>query len=104
MTPPCCFAVIANSPAGWGHPALQGNKKSSRGRGGARPARGFAVMTILRVIRRGGIYAARRSCPDITNHREKPKVCNIPICFIKKFPSPLDKRFAVCYSIFVSCD
>ena len=37
MTPPCCFAVIANSPAGWGHPALRGNKKSSRGRGGALP-------------------------------------------------------------------
>ena len=35
-----------------------------RGRGGASPARGFAVMTILRIIRRGGIHAARRSHPD----------------------------------------
>ena len=35
-----------------------------RGRGGASPARGFAVMTILRVLRRGGIHAARRSHSD----------------------------------------
>ena len=32
-------------------------------RGGARPARDFAVITILRVLRRGGIYAARCSRP-----------------------------------------
>ena len=33
------FLLSQNSPAGWGRPALQGNKKTSRGRGGACPAR-----------------------------------------------------------------
>ena len=97
-----------NSPAGWGHPALRGNKNTPRGRGGASPARGFAAMTILRVIRRGGIYAARcsrtgnatqrvncteRSRPFPTN---LPKVRNFPVRLIdilKKAPPPPRGRF-----------
>ena len=42
--------------------------KPSRGRGGACPARGFMAITILRVNRRGGIYAARKP----------PGYCDIP--------------------------
>ena len=49
------------SPAGWGHPALRGNKRHCAVGAGHCPARGFAAITILRVIRRGGIYAARCS-------------------------------------------
>ena len=61
--------LLQNSPAGWGHPALRGNKNTPRGRGGACPARGFAVISILRVLRRGGIYAARCSRPVNTTYR-----------------------------------
>ena len=86
-----------NSPAGWGHLALRGNKKSLRGRGGACPARGLAVVTILRVLRRGGIYAARCSLPGKSTYRgnrtgrnyafpaNPPKVRNISI---QRFNSP----------------
>ena len=86
-----------NSPAGWGHLALRGNKKSLRGRGGACPARGLAVVTILRVLRRGGIYAARCSLPGKSTYRRSrrernyafpanpPKVRNISI---QRFNSP----------------
>ena len=35
--------------AGWGHPALRGDKKPSRGRGGVRPARNRMEMKNLRV-------------------------------------------------------
>ena len=51
------------SPAGWGHPALRGNKIISRSRGGACPARDLTATTTLRVTCRGGIYAARCSHP-----------------------------------------
>ena len=43
-----------NFSAGWGHPALRGNKNISRGRGGACPARDLTVITTLRIICRGG--------------------------------------------------
>ena len=44
--------------------------KSLRGRGGVCPARSFAVITKLRVICRGGIYAARCRRPNITIYRK----------------------------------
>ena len=47
-------------PAGWGHPALRGNKKSSHGRGGACPARDRIYYNEYNgLVCRGGIYAAR---------------------------------------------
>ena len=46
--------------------------KSLRGRGGACPARGFAVITKLRVICRGGIYAARCNRTGYYDISEKP--------------------------------
>ena len=51
--------------ARWGgvYAAPQGNKNMLRSRGGACPARDLTAMIILRVICRGGIYAARRSHP-----------------------------------------
>ena len=73
MTPPCCFAAIAKL------------------HGGVRPARDFAVITILRVLRRGGIYAARCSRPDKSTYRVNgtersrpfptnlPEICIFPI-------------------------
>ena len=66
-----CLTVLRqlqNSTAGWGHPALRGNKKLSCGRGGACPARGFMAITILRVTRRHGYYATRKP----------PGYCDIP--------------------------
>ena len=57
------------SSVGWGHPALRGNKIISRSRGGACPARDLTAITTLWVTCRGGIYAARCNCPDITNYR-----------------------------------
>ena len=45
------------------------NQKSSPRRGGACPARGFAAISILRVFRRGGIYAARCSHPGNAIYR-----------------------------------
>ena len=83
-----------------GHIFLYGNKKPRRGRGGARPARSFVVMTILWVIRRGGIYAARCSHPDKSTQwvngtgriyaspTNLPKICNLPSKFIDR-PNPL---------------
>ena len=58
--------------------------KSLRGRGGVCPARGFTVITTLRVICRGGIYAARCRRPDITTYRKnrtgrsRPSPTNLP--------------------------
>ena len=46
--------------------------QSSRGRGGAFPARDITITTIYRVICRGGIYAARRSHPDNATYRATP--------------------------------
>ena len=53
------FAATANFPGGVGSPRPTGQYKSSRGRGGASPARDKMETTNLRVLRRGGIYAAR---------------------------------------------
>ena len=96
MTPPCCFAVIANSPAGWGHPALRG-KKNLRAVGTAimPPATAVRILRSVEQNRTGRNYV---SPPNL------PGVCNIPIRFIKKSFSPLDKLFLLCYSIFVSYD
>ena len=97
-----------NSPAGWGHPALRGNKITLRGRGGASPARGHMAARKSRVIRRGGIYAARDSRPDNAIYRENatgriyafptnlPKVRNFPVRLIdilKKAPPHPRGRF-----------
>ena len=62
----------------------QGANKSLRGRGGASPARGFAAMTILRVVRRHGYYAARCSHPGKSTQwvnrteRSRPFPTNLP--------------------------
>ena len=61
---------------GWGHPALRGNKKSSRGRGGASPACDIIVTPNLRVLCRGGIYAARCSHTDNAAQRVNRTVRN----------------------------
>ena len=44
----------------------------ARNRTGRRTARGFAGITILRVLRRGGIYAARCNRPDIMIYWANP--------------------------------
>ena len=80
--------------AGWGHPALRGDKNHCAVGAGHCPARDFTAIAILRVIRRGGIYAARCNRTNIAIQRanrtgriyasptNQPEVYNIPIKFI----------------------
>ena len=56
--------------AGWGHPALRGNKKSSRGRGGACPARGQMATRKLRVNRVYGFPLWGKLSPQVTDEGE----------------------------------
>ena len=56
-------------PAGWGQPALHCHNRVSRGRGGVCPARDITVTQKYRVIRRGGINAARCNHPGNATQR-----------------------------------
>ena len=58
-----------NSSAGWGHPALRGNKNHCAVGAGHCPARDLTAITTLWVTCRGGIYAARRSRPGKSTYR-----------------------------------
>ena len=67
--------------------AARTHSNKTRGRGGGCPARGFAVMAILRVTCRGGIYAARCSRPgyyDISVKRHGTQLC-VPYKPTRKF-------------------
>ena len=57
--------------------AARTHSNETRGRGGVCPARSFMAMIILRVIRRGGIYAARCSRPGYYDISEKPQGTHI---------------------------
>ena len=57
-------------PAGWGHPALRGNKKLSRGRGGACPARDKTSAQNLRVTRPKGFPLWGKLSPQVTDEGE----------------------------------
>ena len=55
MTPPCCLALLPIFSAGWGHPALRGNKNHRTVGAGQFPARDITETAIYRVICRDGI-------------------------------------------------
>ena len=53
--------------AGWGHPALRGNKNTPRGRGGVCPARGFTAITTLRANCPKGFPLWGKLSPKVTD-------------------------------------
>ena len=61
------FLLSQNSPAGWGHPALRGNKNTSRGRGGACPARDTTATPTYRVNHLYGFPLRGKLSPQVTD-------------------------------------